>query len=352
MIGTNLNLVLPLVSDTMAAVVAKTAAALSAIEVSIADDATQAAINITAPLSLGGNWLSDAGGVILADGNAPSAAGGLYYHAGEFYMIDSTSAIKVTLNGNLNVTGIGAIGGDYGGANPALVSYDTISGQYRFYINGGTLTWADLSARSLIMHGASGSVEFTVDSSVVTAQTYPIGNFTSEGALIWNGSVLATGNTVTTDWHCDVVHCTGLYHTDSWEYQMEFGVSDGASDGKNWPAENGGLTVNSDSVTAGLGGGLYRFPSLSMLRVGDTIVGFKMRENIAASFTAYLYVKTGSAAATLIGSIVGSGTGSETNYTWSPFTTHTIVSGERCWFEVALGSTGDAIYNASVFATH
>ncbi len=147
MIGTNLGLSLPLLSDNLATIVSKTSTALSAIQTSIADDATQAAINITGALSFGGNWATDVGGLVLTTGNAPSAAGSVYYSGGEFYMVDATSAIKMTLNGTINVAGVGGIGGDYGGSNPALVSYDTASSQYRFYINGGTLTFADIEAR-------------------------------------------------------------------------------------------------------------------------------------------------------------------------------------------------------------
>ena len=154
MIGTNLNLTLPLLSDTLATIVAKTAAALSQIEVSIADDVTPTAINIAQSLSMNGNWLTNTGGIILADGNNPTSPGSVYYHNNEIYVIDSTRAVQLTLNGAINVAGVGGIGGDYGGSIPHS-SRTTRRPAIRFYTNGGTLAWADLSAGSLLLNNST-----------------------------------------------------------------------------------------------------------------------------------------------------------------------------------------------------
>src|ERR1700685_1224715 len=149
MIGTNLNLVLPLLTDTMATIVAKTATALSAIEVSIADQATVSAINIASAFTINRNQLTNVAGTTYVDGNNPTAAGSVYYHSNEVYLVDGHGPIKLTSVGAINVSGIGGIGGDYGGLNPALESYNLASGQYRFYINPATPTWADLAAHAM-----------------------------------------------------------------------------------------------------------------------------------------------------------------------------------------------------------
>lgn len=159
MIGTYLSLDLPLLSDTLVNVVAKTATALSLLRDSIAAEATPAAIDINAALEFGGNWAQDVGGVILADGNPPSAAGSIYYHNGEFYAIDSTGAIQLTNTGALNIASVGTIGGDYGGANPAAVIYNAANNEYRFYQNETLSEWGGLVAGSIKIEGASGSVD-------------------------------------------------------------------------------------------------------------------------------------------------------------------------------------------------
>lgn len=149
MIGTPLNLSLPLTSDTMVGVVTKTAVALSQLADSIGDHATPSALDINTALEFGGNWVLNTGGVVLADGNNPTVPGSLYYHNGEFFLIDSTGAIQVTNTGTLNVASLGTIGGDYGGSNPALESYSASANEYRFFEDSTTNAWAGLSALSL-----------------------------------------------------------------------------------------------------------------------------------------------------------------------------------------------------------
>jgi hypothetical protein len=158
-IGTYLSLDLPSLSDTFSNAVTKTATALSALRDSIAAQATPSALDINSALEFNGNWAQDVGGVILADGNAPAAAGSIYYHAGEFYAIDSTGPIQLTNTGALNIASVGTIGGDYGGSNPAAVVYNAANNEYRFYQNEMTASWGGLVAGSVKIEGTSGSVD-------------------------------------------------------------------------------------------------------------------------------------------------------------------------------------------------
>lgn len=198
MIGTNLNLTLPQLGDTIATIVSKTATALSAIQTSIADKATQAGLNLNSDISFLGNRATNVGGVVMVDGNNPTAAGSIYYHSGEFYAIDATGTIKLTNLGALNASGIGGIGGDYGGVNPALESYDNTTGQYRFYTNGGTHAWADIAAHGLFLEGATNTTEFTTDNSVNANQVVPWGKINSTDLLAWDGAkIIPAGGTNT-----------------------------------------------------------------------------------------------------------------------------------------------------------
>lgn len=198
MIGTRPAVTVPLLSDTMATVVAKTAASLNLIADSVADLATPAGLNVAANLSFQGNWATSVGGVVLVDGNAPTAAGGFYYHSGEFYLIDSTSVVQVTSLGHLNAAGFGGIGGDYGAAGvTALVSYNNATSQYRFYKNPATPTWADLVVNGLVLEGASGTTRLLCDSSVVAPQDLKFGPFSTAQLVVWDGTKFIPNDTST-----------------------------------------------------------------------------------------------------------------------------------------------------------
>lgn len=155
----------------MVGVVTKTAAALSQLADSVADRATPSAININTAFDFGGNWALHAGGLVLVDGNNPSVPGSLYYHNGEFFLVDSTGAIQVTNTGTLNVASLGTIGGDYGGSNPALESYVASANEYRFFQNSSTNAWAGLSALSLKLNPSpSGAMTLVAPSGLTGAQ--------------------------------------------------------------------------------------------------------------------------------------------------------------------------------------
>lgn len=154
----------------MATVVSKTAVALAAIEDRLELKVTPASLNMNAALPMGGNQLTGVGALTLVDTANPTAAGSVYYHGGEFYAIDATGTIQLTLNGNLNVGATGTIVGDYGGANPARVTYDDASGEYRF--TEETNIWADLVADDVVLKSAAGSVRLGVTNDITTARLF------------------------------------------------------------------------------------------------------------------------------------------------------------------------------------
>jgi hypothetical protein len=188
-IGTNLNLSLPLAGDTMSSVVAKTAAALSAIQTSIADKATPAALNINAPLSLNGNALTQVTSLQLASGNANGTPGSIFYQAGEFWAVDSTgTAIQLTAGGSINIGGTGGFVGDYVASNPTGAAYNLASGQFRFTKSAGV--WADLAFANAVLQGANGTVSLGVDAAVNTARTLNVKSLPTSGIslLVYNGA--------------------------------------------------------------------------------------------------------------------------------------------------------------------
>lgn len=222
MIGTYLNLDLPVLGDTVASAVAKTATALGQLRDSIADRATPSALTVNQQLDFQGNWATNITGLVLADGTAPTSPGTMYYHSGEFYLIDSTGTIQVTSAGSLNSAAFGGIGGDYGGSNPALESYNNSTSQYRFYVNGVTHTWADLAANGVILEGSAGTTRLLCDSSVNTAQDVKFGLFGSTAnptMVAWDGSKFKQYND-STDRLNTGVKCHGAVQTDNGDFHF------------------------------------------------------------------------------------------------------------------------------------
>lgn len=184
MIGTYLNLDLPLLSDTMSTMVAKTATALGQLRDSIADKASPAGLTIVSDLSFGGNRATNLGGAVFTSGNNPTAAGSMYYSGGEFYLVDATGVIQVTSLGQLKASSFGGIGGDYGGSNPALVSYNTAAGEYRFYVNPGTPVWAGIATKYVLLEGTNGTVKVGVDNAITGNKTANFKSLPASGVSV------------------------------------------------------------------------------------------------------------------------------------------------------------------------
>lgn len=170
MIGIDLNLDLPVAGDTLSTFVTKTIDALAAIEDSHAVRVTPAGMNINAPLTLGGNAVTQVSSVQFAAGNAPSIAGSIYYLDGDFYAIDAIGTIKLTEDGTLNFSTTGGITGDYGQPGvTAQASYDNASQEFRFTHDAGV--YADLVADDVVLMGSAGSVRLGVDAAIAATRT-------------------------------------------------------------------------------------------------------------------------------------------------------------------------------------
>lgn len=198
--GVNLNLPIPLLSDTQTVVVTKTAEALDAINTDLAAKVTSSEIDINANLPFNGFAGTNVGSLIFADSLLAPQPGMILYTGGEWYMVDSTGTVKITSNGAINLSSTGAIGGDYGTAS-ALVSYDSANTRYRFLGSGGT-SLVDLDARKYAANNTtSGRVFFGVDSSVTSDLNFIVKSLptSSVGILGYDASAGAVvdGSTIT-----------------------------------------------------------------------------------------------------------------------------------------------------------
>ncbi len=102
--------------------------------------------------------IRDATYVELYEGaSAPGASpvGRLARYQNNLYWVTDEGAVRLTVNGAIDSSSIGGIGGNYGGANPSFVTFDEGTSQYRFYENFSTTTWGYL--RSLGLDIADGA---------------------------------------------------------------------------------------------------------------------------------------------------------------------------------------------------
>ena len=282
MIGTNLNLDLPSLSDTYAQALAKTAAGLSAIQDSLADRATPAALNINAPLDFGGNAITNCTSVQLASGNTPNVAGSLFYLNGEFYAVDATGVVQITANGQLNAASIGGIGGDYGGINPAAVTFDEASSQYRFYEDGGAGTWADVVARSIILEGTNGDVQIQVDDAINTSRILSIKSLPGSGVklLVYNAATSTLEDaSVTNPDALSVagdVTATGTVTADKLKFSGTKTLIIGAAEAQSTFATASGHNLATNTARWGLAANSNPIVYPVKLPVGARITGYKV----------------------------------------------------------------------------
>jgi hypothetical protein len=295
MIGTDLNLVLPSLSESMATNISRIATALSQIEDSIAQKATPAALDINAPLDMQGNALTNTTSVQLLPGNVPSTAGSIYYYNGEFYLIDGTGTIQLTANGALNAASVGGIGGDYGGVNPAAVVFDDASGEYRF-TEDNTPTWADLKAQDVILmqNGGTGYVRLGVDAAITAGRTFYFKSLPSSGAsmLVYNASTStledgaatrATGTQLFTAIDAtSTVKGADFKHSDVEMPLSHIGHSEFA---------NGGSAVQRPhQAWRSTGSGTWTFMQHLPLKVGDRVKSVTVRLAKTSTVLARIYI--------------------------------------------------------------
>lgn len=151
--GTDLNIDLPVAGDNFGVYRAKILAAVQAIIADIEPRIGSGALDIDTELSMNGAPLTNVGGVRLQNGF--STVIGTLYMDEELHAVTSAGDVQITAGGVLNVTALGTIGGDYGGANPAEVTFNDLANEYRFKEDSSS--WSTLSAKGMLLNDALGN---------------------------------------------------------------------------------------------------------------------------------------------------------------------------------------------------
>lgn len=95
---------------------------------------TPAGININQTFQMSSNQISEIASLALDNlASQPASANLVYEYAGELYFNDANAnQVQLTSGGTINVASIGTISGDYGGSNPANVSFSNLTQTYLF----------------------------------------------------------------------------------------------------------------------------------------------------------------------------------------------------------------------------
>ena len=128
-------------------------------------------------------------------------------YAGNIYWVSPLGSIQITSGTGLNASGIGGIGGDYGGGNPALVSFVDASNRYDFWDTFVGVAYAytrcrgiDISAAAVsanfaqIRYGGAATLTFTLPATLPGANR-SVMVISSAGQIAFNDGT----NTVTND---------------------------------------------------------------------------------------------------------------------------------------------------------
>lgn len=100
---------------------------------------TSVGLTVDSDVDFDGNGIADASHLGLTNqASQPTTAGFAYIYNNEWYLNDGLgNDVRITLSGALDASSVGGIGGDYGGGNPAAVSFNDASSKYTFTTDPG-----------------------------------------------------------------------------------------------------------------------------------------------------------------------------------------------------------------------
>lgn len=125
---------------------------------------TNAGLNITSAFDISNEELDNVFAARFDNLGATLTAGTdtrkIYMASGEWYLNDAAgNQVQVTASGSLNAASIGGIVGDYGGADPAKVTYIDVSSVYVFTTDPGIYADVQMSDCILTDTGAGGFIK-------------------------------------------------------------------------------------------------------------------------------------------------------------------------------------------------
>lgn len=198
--GNPLNLVYPTVGEATSTAVAKLIAMFQVLQADIEAKILPSEFSWTSDLTAQGHSLSNLSKIQLD--NLASAAGlptgTVYMQSGDIFVQTASGAVRLTLNGQINASGLGGISGDFGGSNPARVTYTDLTDTYTF--TADTNDYSELECQSVKLRNNGNWTTVKADPATSTAQAWTLGAQNTSGIALLrqsNTGIVQSTGTVT-----------------------------------------------------------------------------------------------------------------------------------------------------------
>lgn len=200
--GQTLNIPYPSIGEPIATALAKLIAALQTIQADVEPKVLGSEIQWLADFSASGRALTDLSKIQLDDiaSAVGLETGTVFFQGGELCVQTGAGVVQVTLNGTINAAAIGGIAGDYGGGNPARVTYTDATGTYTF--TDDTNDWSDLEVAAVKLRNNNNWHTFKANASTTGPQNWEFGAANNIGTAILRQSsagVVGSAATVTAE---------------------------------------------------------------------------------------------------------------------------------------------------------
>lgn len=171
--GQLLDITYPAIGDPIASALGDLIAALQTMQADLEPKIIPSEFDWNIDISAQGHALTHVSKVQLENQatTAGHATGDIFFSAGNFYIQTSSGLVQITSGGTINAAGLGGIVGDYGGSNPARVTYVDASGWYVF--TDDTNDWSSIQVDDVLLRSTGAFV--TLGTQAIGSATWNFG---------------------------------------------------------------------------------------------------------------------------------------------------------------------------------
>lgn len=267
---------------------------------------------------------------------------------GDLYWVTSSGTLQITSGTALNASGIGGIGGDYGGANPAKENFVDATSTYEFYDDFGGLIWgytkskghyfvstADNSKYAFVQYGGSGTPTYKLP-------TAPPGANNSAVSLDSTGQ-FSTG-TITND-----IVLSGTTKVQHGNRSIVLNLSEAVTTGGSLGVAYGGAANRSGYVTIGAAFPLSVQVAISGVLVGQRLQSVAIRHNkTTAGNTTFRVFKAVDGSNTALSALSTDNTATTHTTTVSLTSPYSVAAAEAYYIDISHPVAGDTVYGIQV----
>jgi hypothetical protein len=194
--GQPLPIVYPELGEPIATALSKLLAAIQILQLDAEPKVLGSELQWLADFSAAGHALTDLSQIQLD--NIASAVGletgTVFMQSGELAVQTSSGVVQLTSGGVINASSLGGIVGDYGGSNPARVTYTDATDTYTF--TGDTNDWSDLEVSAVKLKNSTDWT--TLSTNATGAQAWVFGVANTSGTALVRQSAAGTLNVSST----------------------------------------------------------------------------------------------------------------------------------------------------------